>query len=132
MQRVRVVAQDHRAGAAEDDGAAVGVLADQPLGLAPVVLARQVAGLDHRAGQLGQQREGGDEAPDRVAERLVVGERVVERHPQAVGDARRDRAVEELDAEALGHGGTDLAPAGAVGGGDGDERRRGAEISSAS
>ena len=126
-----MVAQDHGAGAAEDDGAAVGVLLDQPLGLAPVVLARQIAGLDHRAGQLGQQRERGDEAADRVAERLVVGERVVERHLQAVGDARRDRAVEELDPEALGDRGADLAPAGPVGGGDGDERRRAAEISCA-
>ena len=106
------------------------MLADQPLGLAPVVLARQHAGLDHRAGQLGQQRERGDEPADRVAERLVVRERVVDRHLQAVGDAGRDRAVEELDAEALGEGGADLAPAGPVGRGDGDERRRGAEISS--
>ena len=42
-------------------------------------------------------------------------ERVVEADLEPVGDARRDRAVEELDAEALGERGTDLAPAGAVG-----------------
>ena len=101
-----------------------GVLADERLGLAPVVLARQHAGLDHRAGQLRQQRERGGQPPDRVAERLVVGERVVERDGEPLGDPRRDRAVEELDAEALGQRGADLAPAGAVGGGDGDERRR--------
>ena len=61
-----------------------------------------------------------------------MGERVVQRDLQAIGDARRDRAVEELDPEALGHGGADPAPAGAVCGGDGDERRRAAEISCAS
>ena len=107
------------------------MLADQVLGLAPVVLAGQHAGLDHRAGQFRQQRERRGQAADRVAERLVVRERVVERAAEAVGDARRDRAVEELDPEALGQRGADLAPAGAVGRGDGDERRRGAEVSPA-
>jgi hypothetical protein len=44
-----------------------------------------------------------------------VGERVVEADLEPVGDAGRDRAVEELDAETLGERGTDLAPACAVG-----------------
>jgi hypothetical protein len=58
-----------------------------------------------------------------------VGERVVDRDVQAVGDLRGDRAVEELDVEAACERGADAAPAGAIGGGDGDKRRRGAEVS---
>ena len=106
-----------------------GVLADQLLGLAPVVLARQHAGLDHRARQLRQQRERrrrGGRSRRRATRRGRARRRAA---AEPVGDARRDRAVEELDAEALGQRGADLAPAGAVGRGDGDERRRAAEIS---
>jgi hypothetical protein len=59
-----------------------------------------------------------------------VGERVVERAAEAVGDLCRDRSVEEFDAETLGQRGTDQAAAGPVGRGDGDERCRAAEVSS--
>jgi hypothetical protein len=41
-----------------------------------------------------------------------VGERVVERHREALGDRDRDRAVDQVDAEALGDGGSDAAAAG--------------------
>jgi hypothetical protein len=44
-----------------------------------------------------------------------VGERVVDRDLEPVRDARRDRAVEELDAEAVSESRADLAPAGSVG-----------------
>jgi hypothetical protein len=128
VQRVRLVLEDDRRRATEDHGAVARVLADQLLRLAPIVLAGVVAGLDHGSGQLGQQRERGHEAADRVPERLVVRERLVDRHRQPVGDARGDRAVEELDPETIGHGGPDLAPACAIGRGDGDERRRRAQI----
>jgi hypothetical protein len=90
-----------------------------------------VARLRHRARQLRQQRERGDEAADRVPERLVVGECLVEWDLQAIGDAVRDRAIQELDAEAPGDRGADLAPACAVGRGDGDERGRGAQTTRA-
>ena len=117
VQRAGVLAQHHRARAAEhDDLAEVGGLVDQALGLA---LEERVLDLgQHDAAQVGHAGEHPDE-PAAGAPVLRVDD--VDVDVQSRGDLDGDRPVDEVAVQALGHRRTDPAATGAVGGRDRDD-----------
>ena len=124
VQRAGPVAQHDGGGAPQDDARPLGAaLADDVLGGPQERALVDHLGRRRRAREgLRRRSEAHEHALEGAAHRVVVGQRVVERDGQALGDGRGDDAIDERHAEALGEAGTDLAAAGAVGGREGDHR----------
>ena len=122
MKRPLIVAQHDRPGAPEDDaGAGGGQVRERELDLLAERGLVERSGIRRCSPRDHGRREAGDEAAAHAGDRVLGGERLVERDRQPLGHRNRDRAIEQRDAESAGQCVRDPAAAGAVRGRHGDQ-----------